>query len=208
MVLDQRRIHWLNFVVHVGAWVPMLWGIYQAATGNLSFDPIREATLRTGRTALVLLLLSLACTPLQILTRQTQVGRLRKPLGLYAFAYACLHLAIYLGLDYGLNLRLLANELAQKTFIQVGLLAFLILAALAVTSTRGWIARLKKAWKRLHRAVYLAAALAVLHDLLVAKGDKSVPILYGLVLALLLLVRIPGIRAKLDALAARREKQA
>jgi sulfoxide reductase heme-binding subunit YedZ len=160
----------------------------------LTANPIREITLRTGRVALVLLLLSLACTPVYILFRFKPALKLRRPLGLYAFLYAGLHLLTFVGLDYRFDFSLIVPEILEKRFVQVGMLAFLLLLPLAITSTRGWIKRLGKNWKRLHRLVYLAAVAVVIHFVWVAKGDIRRPLRYGAVLALLLLIRVPPIR--------------
>jgi sulfoxide reductase heme-binding subunit YedZ len=160
----------------------------------LSFNPIREITLRTGRYALIMLILSLACTPVYLVSRFRPLLRMRRALGLYAFMYAGLHLLTFVGLDFGFNLGYVVEEIAQRRFIQVGLLSFLILLPLATTSFRWWIRRLGKNWKRLHRLVYLATLLAVLHFVWLVKGDYRQPLAYGSVLVLLLLVRIPAVQ--------------
>ena len=204
MVLGRDpKWRWLLVLTHVAALAPLILLLVDYATGRLSFNPIREITLRTGRYALILLVLSLACTPVRVLTGWNPVMRLRRPLGLYAFMYAGLHLLVFAGLDYGFKLSLIWEELAQRRFIQVGLVAFLLLLPLAVTSTRQWIAKLGKSWKRLHRLVYLAALLALLHFLWVVKGDLRRPLVYAVVVVLLLVVRIPPIRDALTNLRGR-----
>ena len=189
--LSQSIWPWLQVVVHLAALAPLALLLLAWTGDRLGANPIREITLRTGRYALALVLLSLASTPLYLLTGLAAIRRLRKPLGLYAFLYVTIHLLTYVGLDFGFNLSFLWPELTQQPFIQVGLIAFLILLPLAITSTRGWIARLGKNWKRLHRLVYLAAALAVLHFFWIVKGDWRRPALAALVLGLLLLARLP-----------------
>lgn len=191
--LDARR-RWLLVGTHLAALAPLLLLVLAWTGGRLGVNPIRELTLRTGRYALALLLLSLASTPLYLLTGLAAIRRLRKPLGLYAFLYLTLHLLTYAGLDFRFNLSFLWPEVTQQPFIQVGLLAFLILLPLAITSTRGWVVRLGKNWKRLHRLVYLAAVLAVLHFYWLAKGDWRRPAIAALVLGLLLLARLPPLR--------------
>ena len=192
--MEKLKKHWLQILAHVGARIPralLIWGYTQ---NQLTANPIREITLRTGRVALVLLLLSLACTPVTILFRFTPALKLRRPLGLYAFLYAGLHLLTFVGLDYGFDFSLIVPEVLQKRFVQVGMLAFLLLLPLAITSTRGWMRRLGKNWKRLHRLVYLAAVAVVIHFVWVAKGDIRRPLRYSAVLVLLLLIRVPPIR--------------
>ena len=192
--MQKLKAHWLQILTHVGALLPLAILAWDYAQNQLTANPIREITLRTGRSAIVLLLLSLACTPIYTLFGFKPVLRLRRPLGLYAFLYAGLHGLTFVGLDYGFDLVLIGQELLQKHFVQVGVLAFLILVPLAITSTRGWVARLGKNWKRLHRLVYLAALLAGVHFLWVVKANTRVPLLYGAVLAVLLVARIPAVQ--------------
>jgi sulfoxide reductase heme-binding subunit YedZ len=123
------------------------------------------------------------------------VLKLRRPLGLYAFLYASLHGLTFVGLDYGFNLGLILREVLQKRFVQAGILAFLLLLPLAITSTRGWMRRLGKNWKQLHRLVYVAALVAVVHFVWLAKGDIREPLAYGAVVVLLLAVRLPFVRS-------------
>ena len=192
--MQKLKAHWLQILTHVGALLPLGILAWDYAQNQLTANPIREITIRTGRSAIVLLLLSLACTPIYSLSGFQPVRRLRRPLGLYAFLYAGLHGLTFVGLDYGFDLALIGQELLEKRFVQVGVLAFLTLVPLAITSTRGWVARLGKNWKRLHRLVYLAALLAGVHFLWAVKANVRVPLLYGAALAVLLVVRIPWVQ--------------
>ena len=192
--MQKLKAHWLQILTHVGALLPLGILAWDYAQNQLTANPIREITIRTGRSAIVLLLLSLACTPIYSLSGFQPVRRLRRPLGLYAFLYAGLHGLTFVGLDYGFDLVLIGQELLQKRFVQVGVLAFLILVPLAITSTRGWVTRLGKNWKRLHRLVYLAALLAGVHFLWAVKANVRVPLLYGAALAVLLVARIPAVQ--------------
>jgi sulfoxide reductase heme-binding subunit YedZ len=192
--MQKLKAHWLQILTHVGALLPLGILAWDYAQNQLTANPIREITIRTGRSAIVLLLLSLACTPIYTLFGFKPVLRLRRPLGLYAVLYAGLHGLTFVGLDYGFDFALIGQELLQKRFVQVGVLAFLTLVPLAITSTRGWVARLGKNWKRLHRLVYLAALLAGVHFLWAVKANVRVPLLYGAALAVLLVVRIPAVQ--------------
>jgi sulfoxide reductase heme-binding subunit YedZ len=196
----KRRIteNGLLIAIHLAALLPLAWLALDAARGRLGFNPIREVTLRTGRYALALLVLSLACTPLYVLSGWRRAIVLRKWLGLYGALYVFLHFLVFAGWDYGFDLDLIWLEVRGKRFIQAGLLAMLILIPLAITSTRRWTSRLGRNWKRLHRLVYLADLLAVLHFLLLVKADRRRPLFYGAIVLLLLVVRIPFVR---DALA-------
>ena len=190
----ELGVRWLHILAHIAALLPLVLLAWGHAWGQLTANPIREIIRRTGRYALILLVSSLACTPIYVLFRFRPALRLRRPLGLYAFAYASLHMLTFVGPDYGFDLVLIAKEILEKRFVQVGLLAFLILLTLAVTSTRGWAKRLGRNWKRLHRVVYLAALLVVVHFVWAVKADIRVPLLYGVVVVLLLTIRIPRVR--------------
>jgi sulfoxide reductase heme-binding subunit YedZ len=162
--------------------------------GQLSVNPIQDITLRTGKAALVLLVLSLACTPINSVFGYRPVLRVRRALGLYAFMYVGLHLLIFVGLDYGFDLFLIREAIFEKRYALVGFAAFLILLPLALTSTKGWMRRLGRLWKRLHRFVYVAALLAVVHFVWLVKSDIREPLLYGAVVVVLLLLRLSPIR--------------
>lgn len=187
------RFHWLQLAVHAVAWGSAVWLVWLYNSGAFVVDPVRETQTYSGKAALVALVLSLACTPLQTLTGWQPLARARRPLGLYSFAYASFHFFNYIALDYGLRLDLLWQGLVDERYVLVGLAAGLILSALALTSTRGWQKRLGPAWKRLHRLVYLAGILAVIHFLWLVK-DPQEPLRYAVLLALLLVLRLPPVR--------------
>jgi sulfoxide reductase heme-binding subunit YedZ len=198
--MPYLKKHWLLILMHVLALLPLALLAWDFLQNQLTVNPIQEITHRTGYYALLLLVLSLACTPLNTILGLRQVVPLRRWLGLYAFLYASLHFLTYIGLDYGLNLGLIWQELAEKRYVVAGFAAFVLLIPLALTSTRGWMRRLGKNWKRLHRLVYVAAILAVMHFVWLVKSDITEPLLFGAVLALLLLLRVPAVRKKLIAL--------
>ena len=182
------RANWLRILIHVGALTPLArlaWSYWQ----GLFFDPIRQITSSTGKTALVLLMLSLACTPIAVLGFKRMM-RVRRALGLYAFLYAVLHFMTFAGWDYGFDLQLLKPAILDQRFVLAGSAAFLLLLPLAVTSTPGWQKRLGKNWKRLQRLVYLANILAILHFVWLVKDPRE-PLRYGGIVALLLILRIP-----------------
>jgi len=145
--------------------------------------------------------LSLLCTPLNTLFGWKEPLKRRRALGLYAFMYATVHVLIFLNLDYGLAWSLILQTIVEKPYIIFGLLTFLMLVPLAVTSFNIWKVRLKKNWKRLHQTIYLIAPLAVLHFALSKKGDifrlqgeVVRPLMYGLVVLILLILRLPSVR--------------
>jgi sulfoxide reductase heme-binding subunit YedZ len=197
----KKPLPWFRIFVHAGAWVPFLWLAWDYYAGNLSVNPIQDLTLRTGKYALVLLLLSLAATPANILFRFRPALQVRRALGVYAFLYAFMHFLVFIWLDYGLDLSLLPGAILEKPFVLVGLAALTILTALAVTSFDWWKKRLGKNWKRLHRLIYLAAPLVIVHfswaikgDVLRLQGDIRQPLAFGAAVLLLLSVRIPPVK--------------
>lgn len=208
--MKKRKFTPFQIAVHIGAWLPLAWLVWDAWAGNLSINPIQEITQRTGKYALILLVLSLACTPLNTLFKFRPALQVRRALGLYAFLYAALHFMTFIGLDYGFDWSLLLSEVVEKRYVLVGLAALLILASLAATSFTWWMKRLGKNWKRLHRLVYLASGLVVVHfawakkgDLFSLQGDILQPLAFGLAVALLLAVRIPPVRRSLSGLRVR-----
>lgn len=162
--------------------------------GTLGPDPVAALTHRTGDWALRLLLLTLAVTPVRRLIGQPSLVQLRRPLGLWAFAYATTHFAIWLLDLQGYWSQMLA-DIAKRPFVTVGFLAWLLLVPLAATSTRGMMRRLGRRWGQLHRLVYPIGALGVLHFIWGVKSGEKIariePIVYALILALLLIARIP-----------------
>jgi sulfoxide reductase heme-binding subunit YedZ len=195
-VTHNWRAHWLWWTVTLGALMPLAWLGWRAWQGALGVDPVNTINNETGRAALIVLFLGLACTPLNIIFGLRTASALRKPLGLIAFIYAALHLTNFVALDYAFAFDLILHDaVLTMPYILAGSLALLILTALAITSTRGWMRRLGRKWKRLHRLVYAAGMLAVLHFLWQAKAaEREEPLIYAAVLALLLLVRTPPVR--------------
>jgi methionine sulfoxide reductase heme-binding subunit len=195
-VFTKRTILWAT---HIGALFPLAWLIWDGYMGNLSINPIQDITFRTGKPALVLLMLSLAVTPVTTVFGWRQIIPARQWLGLYAFFYVTLHFLIFVGLDYGFDVDLLYGAIFEKRYALVGFVAFLILIPLALTSTQGWMRRLGKRWKSLHRGVYLAGILAVFHYVWLVKSDIREPVAWGMLLALLLILRIPWVRKRVIA---------
>ena len=197
----------LKVVMWVAALGPAIWMGQAALTGGLGVNPIEELTHTTGMAALVILLVTLAVTPLRSLTGWNPLIQLRRPLGLFAFFYALLHFSIWMVLDLGFRLDWIWEDIVERPYITAGFVAFVLMIPLAVTSTRGWIRRLGKRWTLLHRLVYVSAALGILHFYWRVKADAWLPVAMAGVLLLLLAVRIPGWRATWLRKRERREKQ-
>lgn len=191
----------LQVAMHLYAWSAIILLIFDFAAGNVSPNPIQDLEQRTGRHALVLLVLSLLCTPLHTLFKWSEPLKRRRALGLYSFMYAVIHVIIFADLDFGLAWNTLLQEVVTKPRLVVGAIAFLLLIPLAVTSFDVWKKRLKKNWKRLHQVVYFIAPLVVLHylwskkgDVLSLQGEILQPLIYGAAIAILLILRIPQVR--------------
>ncbi|MCA1791752.1 MAG: sulfoxide reductase heme-binding subunit YedZ [Thioalkalivibrio sp.] len=184
----------LKFALWMGALAPGAWLVRGLILGELGANPIEKLTLVTGTTALVLLLVTLAVSPLRRLTGWNVLIRLRRPLGLFAFFYAACHFSVWFVFDMVVNWRWMIDDVIERPYITVGFAAFVLMIPLAVTSTKGWIRRLGKRWVTLHRLVYLVTGLGVLHYYWVVKADTRLPFLFGAILLVLLLARIPASR--------------
>ena len=177
----------LLFVAGLGPLALLIRGM---VTGDLGVNPAETIQLETGRWALKFLLLSLAVTPVRRLTGWNPIIQFRRMLGLFAFFYACCHFAAYWSFDLNFAFGAMAGDVLKRPFIALGFTALLLLLPLALTSTRGWIRRLGRRWTALHRLVYVATILAVLHFALKVKVFTGDPVIYAAVAALLLGVRV------------------
>src|SRR5687767_110795 len=175
--------------------LPVAWLARRALTDDLGANPIEELEIQTGLWTLRFLALTLAVTPVRRLARWNWLAKHRRTLGLVTFGYACLHLSMYIGLDMFFDLSDIVEDVAEHLYITVGMLAFLLLIPLAVTSTKGAIRRLGRRWKKLHRLVWVVAALGTVHFLWAVKKDIREPLIYAGIFAVLLLLRLPQ-RAK------------
>ena len=204
MTKDEGRrgkVPWLRIGVHVLGWLPLARILFEALTGGLSVNPIQDITQRLGRAALYLLVASMAVTPLNTLFGWRALLRHRRALGLYAFLYAALHFTMFAAVDYGLDLREIGRQTVEKPYILMGVTAGSILLALAITSFKWWMRQMGKGWQSLHRLVYLAGIVVIIHyawakkgNLFTLSGDILAPLLWGLLLAILLVLRLPAIR--------------
>ena len=202
----KRTIVALKVVLWLAALAPAAWLVAGIFRGWLGANPIERLTHVTGLTTLVLLLVTLSVTPVRRITGWNPVIRLRRPLGLFAFFYAICHFSIWFVFDMVFNVSWMLEDIAERPFITVGMAALLILIPLAATSTKGWIRRLGRKWTMLHRGVYVAAALGVVHFYWGMKADTRLPILFGAVLLVLFALRVPAVRDRVSAKRAARPK--
>ncbi len=199
LAISGRKL--LRPFIHLLGLLPLFHLAFLWLTDGLTFNPIQFVEQFFGRAALNLLVVSLAVTPLVTLSGWRQISRHRRALGLYAFLYFSLHFLTFLALDYAFDLREILRLVVEKPFIIVGVLAGLILLVLAFTSFKVWMKRMGKNWQRLHKLVYLAGGLVILHYALAVKGSLATlsgdilkPLLMGALVALLLILRIPAVR--------------
>jgi methionine sulfoxide reductase heme-binding subunit len=191
-----RPLHLLRPLVFGACLLPLAKLAVDGARGELTANPIEAAMNRLGFWTLTLLLSSLAATPLKTLFGFTKPMRVRRMLGLFAFFYGVLHFVTYVALDQAFDLSDIGADIVKRKFITIGFAAFLTLLPLAVTSTDGAVKRLGfRRWKRLHRLVYLAAVLGVVHFVWRVKADYLEPALFAVALAALLLSRLVPARA-------------
>jgi sulfoxide reductase heme-binding subunit YedZ len=171
--------------------LPLVRLIVLAGSGGLGANPIEFITRSTGTWTLVGLLLTLSVTPLRRLSGRADLIRYRRMLGLFSFFYACLHFTTYIWLDQFFDPAAIAKDIVKRPFITLGFSAFVLLAPLAATSTHAMMRRLGRRWQQLHRLIYPIALLGVIHYLWLVKKDMTEPLIYGGVLMLLLIVRLP-----------------
>jgi len=187
----MTRVGWLKLAIFPACLVPLARLLWKAATANLGANPIEAITHSTGDWTLILLLVTLAITPLRKLTGQLWPIGLRRTIGLFAFFYGCLHFLTFIWLDQAFNLHSMVKDVYKRPFITLGFTAFVLLIPLAVTSTRKMIQRLGgRRWQGLHRLIYVSAAAAIVHFTWAMKKDIHRPIEYGIVLGVLLGYRV------------------
>lgn len=182
--------------------LPLLRLVVLGSRGGLGANPIEFITHSTGTWTLVGLMATLAITPLRRLTGWSRLLRYRRMLGLFSFFYASLHFLTYLWLDQFFDLAAIARDIVKRPFITVGFAAWVLLLPLAATSTQAMMRRLGRHWQQLHRLVYVVALLGVVHYLWLVKKDLTQPLIYGAVLATLLVLRLPWAASALRALRA------
>ena len=183
-------LSYLKPVAFIICLIPFGQLLYRAYTNDLGANPIETITRFTGSWSLLILLATLAVTPLRRLTGWNELIRYRRMLGLFAFSYAALHFATYMILDLYFDFSAIAKDILKRPYITVGFTALVLMISLAVTSTSTMIRRLGKRWQQLHYLVYAIAILGVIHFYWLVKSDITRPAQYGLVLALLLGYRL------------------
>lgn len=195
MRLTAKQITVLKVVLHLAGFLPFLWLFWAANQGYFSADPAKDIQHFTGRMALKFLLGSLLITPLARYAKQPLLIRTRRLLGLWCFAWASLHLVSYSLLELGINnLALLGQELVTRPYLTLGIISWVILFAMALTSTQGMQRKLGRNWQRLHNFVYIVAILAPIHYLWSVKVISPQPLIYSAIAIVLLAWRYKKFR--------------
>src|ERR1022692_3601607 len=185
------RLRFTKIAIFLAALIPLERLGWKAFHDGLGANPIEVITHSTGDWTLILVLTTLAITPLRQITRQYWLVAVRRRIGLFAFFYGTLHFLTYLWLDKFFDVHEMLKDIAKRPFITVGFSASVLMIPLALTSTACSIRRLGgKNWQRLHRLIYLTGILGVVHYFWLVKADHRKPIAYGIVLSALLLYRV------------------
>ncbi|HYP14152.1 MAG TPA: protein-methionine-sulfoxide reductase heme-binding subunit MsrQ [Bryobacteraceae bacterium] len=183
------KSRWTKVAVFLASLAPFLWLVVGAYREALGANPIEYITHSTGDWTLRFLLMTLAITPARRLLNQPDLIRFRRMLGLWAFFYGSVHLLIWMWLDRLFDPQEMWADFAKRRYITAGVVGFLLMVPLALTSTQGWIRRLGKNWTRLHRLIYVSAVAGVVHYWWLVKSDIRLPLVYGVILAVLLGLR-------------------
>lgn len=185
---------WRSYLVHLAATLPLLVSAYEYVTNTLPIVLDRHFVIRFGAAGLGFLIASFAITPLSILTGRTDLKSIRRPLGVYGFCYIALHLLAYAWLSNYFDWLLILRDIGERRAMSVGLLAFALLIPLALTSTNSWQRRLGRRWKMLHRLVYFAVPLSILHYFWLERDLMDWVWVYAVLVAILFLLRVPAVR--------------
>ena len=188
--MSKKNILYAKAIIWLIALLPFARLIYLGFNDDLGANPIEFVEHSTGTWALVALLVTLAMTPIRLITGQVWQIQLRRMLGLFMFFYACLHIITYVWLDFAFIWQDITKDIVKHPRILVGFAAFVLTIPLAATSNSYMIKRLKTNWKKLHQSVYLIAILVVLHYLLLVKKDVTEPLYYAIALIILLGIRV------------------
>ena len=176
--------------VFVACILPFAWLVFRTLTGRLGINPVEDLTLTTGIWALRFLVFTLLITPIRRVTGWNRIIQYRRMLGLSAFFYASLHVAIYIGIDQFFAFDLILKDIVKRPFITMGFTAFVLMVPLAITSTKGWIRRLGRRWQLLHRLIYISAIAAAVHYLWKVKVMIGSPVYYAVAIGILLGFRV------------------
>ncbi len=186
--MNTAQLRW--WLIFGAALLPFAWILYLVFGNHLGPDPAQELSIESGEWTLRFLLLTLALTPLRQITGFPEFVRRRRMIGLFTLFYASVHFLSWMSFLLAFRWYAIGEEIIQRPFITVGFAAFVILVALGITSPKAMVRRMGVNWKRLHRLIYVAAILAIVHQLWIQRTDVIEPVIYGSILALLLGFRV------------------
>ncbi len=187
---NKKQLAWIKAVLFLLALIPLARLFWLGFKDDLTANPIEFVERSLGTWALVMLLITLSMTPIRLLTGMTWQIQLRRMAGLFMFFYACLHFLTYIWLDQSFDWAAIIKDIAKHPYVLVGFSAFVLAIPLAATSNKAAIQRLRERWKKLHMLIYPIAILAILHFWWLVKKDIREPLIYALVLAVLLGIRV------------------
>ena len=185
--LNQK---YLKIVIFILSLMPILYIIYQIITNQLGPEPIKDITHHTGKWTLYFIIITLAMTPLQRITKLNFWINYRRMFGLFVFFYASAHMMTYVGIDYRFDWSSIRDDIIKKRYIFVGFLAWLLLIPLTLTSSKRMIRFLKDKWKKIHKLIYLISLLGVIHFLWLVKIITAEPLVYLIIIIVLLMLRV------------------
>ena len=188
-MLTQINQKYLKLIIFTLCLVPLFYIIYQIITNQLGPEPIKDITHYTGKSTLYFIVITIAMTPLKIITKLNIWINYRRMFGLFIFFYASLHLMTYVGLDYRFDLSSIGDDIIKKKYIFIGFSAWLLLIPLAITSNKKMIKILKDKWKKLHRLIYLISLFGSVHYLWLVKRDLTEPLIFLTIIIILLAFR-------------------
>lgn len=188
--VSKQQLFWIKAILFVLALIPLARLIWLGFADNLTANPIEFIERSTGTWALIILLITLSMTPIRLLTGIAWQIQLRRMMGLFMFFYACLHFTTYLWLDHWFDWEAITKHIIKHPWVLVGFSAFVLAWPLALTSTNSMMRRLGARWKQLHYTVYLVAILGIVHFWWLVKKDIREPLIYALILAVLLGIRV------------------
>tara|TARA_B100000787_G_C16107805_1_gene256680 strand:+ start:56 stop:640 length:585 start_codon:yes stop_codon:yes gene_type:complete len=184
--INQKYLKGVIFIISL---LPLFFIIYQIITDQLGPEPVKDITHHTGKWTLYFIVITLAMTPLQKITKLNFWIKYRRMFGLFIFFYASIHLMTYVGLDYRFDLISIGSDIIKKKYILIGFSAWLLLVPLAITSNKRMMKILKDKWKKLHRLIYLISLFGVIHYLWLVKRDLTEPLIFLVVILFLLTFR-------------------
>ena len=193
----KRTLFWHHNLIRALAIAPLALTAYEYMTNTLPIVLDRHLVIRFGAVGLAFLIAAFSVTPISILFGKTNLKPIRRPLGVYGFCYIALHLLAYAWLSNGFDWSLILRDIGERRAMSIGLLAFALLIPLALTSTNGWQKRLGRRWKVLHRLVYFAVPLSILHYFWLERDIKDWVLVYLALVIFLFIVRYPAIRLAL-----------